>query len=375
MIATIALKLLAEKKTRMLFTVLGLATLFFLSAAQFGLLVGWCNTNSAIVRHAGVDVWVMAEQTPAFDYGTAIPRNRVYQVRSVEGVAWPEGMFMAWNVWQRQDGRRVNVELVGLDNSSVGGPWRMREGRVQDVHLPDSVLVDELYLPLLGIDHVGDEAEMIGRRAVVRGVSREVRTFTAAPFIFTSIKSAIRYDKRYAEDEVTYVLVRCAPGRDPSRVAEAIRRDVPHVEVLTSDAFTTRTVKYWMLETGIGITVVLTAILGVLVSVVVTSQTLYTITQEHLGNYATLVALGFGRGQLLGCVALQSLVLGGLGIGFGSLAFFVAGRLSARTAIPLETTPQVFAGLVLLSLVCSVASSHLSLGAVFGIDPVSVFKA
>jgi putative ABC transport system permease protein len=370
-----ALKMLLDRKSRFLLTALGLGVLFLLSAAQVGLLVGWCNTNSALIYHAGVDVWVMAEQTPAFDYGTAIPRNRIYQVRSLDGVARAEGMFMAWNVWQRKDGRRVNVELVGLDSGSVGGPWNLLVGRIDDVHRPDSVLVDELYLPLLGIEKVGDEAEMVGRRAVVRGISREVRTFTASPFIFTSIKSAIRYDKRYRPDEITYVIVRCASGYDPARVAASIRSAVPHVEVLTTDEFATRTVKYWMLETGLGLTVVLTAALGAAVGVVVTSQTLFTITQEHLPNYATLVALGFGRGQLVGCVLVQALVLGGLGVAVGSLGFFAAGQLSARTPIPLETTAPVFAGLVSASLLSSVGSSYLSLRAVFSIDPVTVFRA
>jgi putative ABC transport system permease protein len=209
----IALKMLAERKARVLATVLALATLFFLSAAQLGLLVGWCNTSSAIIRPAGVDLWVMAEKTPAFDYGTPIPRYRIYQARSVEGVAWAEGMFIGWNVWQRKDGSRLYVEMIGLDAGSVAGPWSMREGRVEDVHRPDSVLVDELYLPLLGVEKSGDEVEIFGRRAVVRGITQEVRTFTASPFVFTSINSAVGYDKRYLGDEITYVLVRCAPGR------------------------------------------------------------------------------------------------------------------------------------------------------------------
>jgi putative ABC transport system permease protein len=369
-----AIKMLLDKKSRFLFTVVGLGTLFFLSAAQIGLLVAWCNTNSAIIRHAGVDVWVMAGQTPAFDYGTAIPKNRIYQSRSIEGVARAEGMFMAWNVWQRRDGRRVNVEVVGLDRGSVGGPWSLLEGQVDDVQRPDSVLVDELYLPLLGIEKVGDEAELIGHRAVVRGISREVRTFTASPFVFTSIRSAIQYDKRYRSDEITYVLVRCAPGYQPARVAASLREALPHVEVLTTDQFVVRTVRYWMLETGIGITVVLTAILGAVVSVVVSSQTLFTVTQEHLSNYGTLVALGFSRVSLLGCVVAQSLLLGGLGIVLGTAGFFVAAALSARTPIPLETTVPVFSGLMVLSLTSSVGSSYLSLRAVFSVDPVIVFR-
>lgn len=103
MMLPIALRMLWHKPGRAVFTALGLGALFFLSAAQIGLLVGWCATCSSLIRHADVDVWVMAEQTPAFDYGTAIPRQRVYEVRSVPGVAWAEGLFMAWNIWQRPE--------------------------------------------------------------------------------------------------------------------------------------------------------------------------------------------------------------------------------------------------------------------------------
>jgi putative ABC transport system permease protein len=370
----IAVKMLWHKKSRFILTMVGIAVSFFLCAAQFGLLVGWCNTNSAIISHADVDVWVMAQQTPAFDYGTAIPRNRVYQVRNIEGVEWAEGLFMAWNIWQRADGRRVNIELVGLDESCVGGPWKMKAGAVAVVHRPHTVIVDDMYLNALGIDQVGQEFEMIGERAIVGGVSEEVRTFTASPYVFTSIDSAIRYDKRYRHDEVTYVLIRCAEGYTPERVRDDIARYVPNVEVLTAREFAVRTMRYWMLETGIGITVVITAVLGLLVGVFIMSQTLFAITQDHIANYATLVALGFSRPRLTSIVLFQSLVLGGGGIALGSQLFFLAGRASATTPIPLETTPQVFAALVAISLVSCLLASFASIRSIFGIDPISVFR-
>jgi putative ABC transport system permease protein len=346
----IALQMLWHKPARFVFTAFGMATLFFLSVAQVGLMVGWINTISAIIRHAEVDVWVMAEQTPSFDYGTAIPRQRLYQVRSVEGVAWAEAMLMAWNIWQRPDGRRVNVEMVGLDDSNVGGPWRMTAGKVEDVHLPDSVIVDEMFVDALGVRGLGDEVELIGDRAIVRGLSRQVRTFTASPFVFTSIRSAIRYDKRYQQDEITYVMARRAPGHSPEQLADAIRREVPSVEALTSDQFARRSVTYWMLETGIGITIILTAVLGMLVSSVVGSQTLFGVTNDHLQNYATLLAVGFSRGQLLAC------------------------RATERTPIPLEMTPEVFVGVLAASALGSLMGSLLSLKAVWSIDPVAVFR-
>jgi putative ABC transport system permease protein len=371
----VAMKMLWHNRSRLVLTLLGIGVTFFLSAAQIGILVGWCNTTSALVRNSGVDVWVMARQTPAFDYGTPIPRNRVYQLRSLPGVAWAEGLTMSWNIWQRADGRKVNVELVGLDESCAGGPWHMKRGDVEGVHGPHTVVVDQLYLEMLGVRALGDEAELMGQRAVVGGISGEVRTFTASPFIFTSIQSAVRYDQRYRDDEITYVLVRCANGSTPEAVRDEITREVPSVEALTTRQFAVRTMKYWMLETGAGISIVLTAILGLAVGGIIGSQTLAAITQDHLSHYATLLALGFSRGQLALIVAMQGLGLGTGGISLGALGFCYAAQLSAPTPIPLQTTAFLFSALIGASLCCCLLASLVSIRSLFKIDPITVFRS
>jgi putative ABC transport system permease protein len=235
--------------------------------------------------------------------------------------------------------------------------------------------VDELFLPVLGVRGVGDEVELLGRRAIVGGVSEEVRTFTATPFVFTSIKSARKYVRRYAGDEVTYVLARCSPGCNPEQVCSAIRRNVPHVDCFTTRQFALQTMKYWMLETGAGVTVVVTALLGFVVFAVVVSQSLYAITEDHLENYAALLVLGFGRGQLSLAVLVQSLTLGALGTLLGSGLYFYAAGLSSRTPVRLETTPVIFAGIVLASGVFCLLASFLAVRRLFRIDPGRVFRA
>jgi putative ABC transport system permease protein len=369
-----AWKMLLHKKARFAFTVLGLATLFLLSAAQVGLLVGWCNTITAIMAHSHVDVWVMAERTLAWDYGTSIPRHRIYQTRNVKGVAWSEGVFVGWSMWQRPDGRRVSVQVIGLDRGSVGGPWHMVQGKVEDVHLPSSVIVDELFLDTLGIHGVGDQVELSDEKATVRGICRNVRTFTASPFVFTAMKTAAKYDKTYKDEDTTFVLVRCEPGADPKHVARRIEAEVPAVEALTTDELMSRTIGYWMGETGMGLIVLLTAALAVLVSAVVTSQTLFTITQDHLSNYATLLAVGFSRRHMLECVFLQGLVLSGLGVLLGGAVFLVLSAASAGTLLPLEMTPAIFAALIGVSVVCCLLGSFLSVKTILRIDPVAVFR-
>jgi putative ABC transport system permease protein len=375
MIAHLALKMLLYRPSRMAFAALGIGTVFLLSASQLALLVGWCKTIPAVVSHADADVWVMAEQTRAFDYGSPIPRHRVYQIRNVCGVRWTEAMYVSFGAWRRSDGRTSSVALVGLDKECVGGPWRMVEGHTDCVHAPDSVIVDELFLDSLGIRGIGDEAEIFGKKAVVRGISRDVRTFTATPFVFTSLKSALQYDHNYRPDEVTYVLARVEEGSDPDQVAAAIQSQVAGVEALSAAAFCRRSVSYWMFETGLGLTVVLTASLGVLVCALITSQSLYTLTHDLLLNYATLLALGFSRTSCLTCVLVQGLAISTSGICLGSVAYFLLSVSSRRSPVPLEMTPEVYAWLVAVSVGCCLLGSFLSVRTVVRIDPVSVFRS
>ena len=369
----VATKMLSHSRLRFFMTVAGIAIAFFLAAAQIGLLVGWINTNSAIINHAGVDIWVMAKQTRTFDYGTAIPRHRVQQVNSIPGVDWAEGLVIGWATWQHPDGKRINVEIVGLDSSLVGGPWELVSGHTASIEQPETVIIDELSYDVLGLRELGDQAEIEGHSVILGGVSRGVRTFTAAPFVFTSIENALNYTPYYKDEEISYVLAKVAPGQDPQTVKQRIAQEVDNVEVLTTQEFAERSVKYWMLETGVGITVIITAVLGLLVGAVIMSQTLFSITQDHIANYATLLALGFHQQTLRNIVLAQSLSLGGLGVLVGSVIFFVACNASARSPIPLETTPMVSLGLIGFSLLCCIGAAWFSIRAIFKLDPVSVF--
>lgn len=370
----VAVKMLLHNKVRSVSTTIGVAVAFFLSAAQIGLMIGWCNTTSAIIRHANADVWVMAEQNPAFDYGTPIPKQRLYQVRSVPGVAWAETMFMGWMFWRRPDGRVANVELVGLDHSLVGGPWSMVEQDVAVVYEPDAVIVDELYARQLGVRGLNQEVEIGDRRAVIRGLSRNVRTLTAAPFVFTSVRSAVKYDARYRNDEVTYVLARAEHGITPAELRDAIASELPSNEVLTADQFARRTIAYWMLETGIGISVIATALLGLIVGAVIVSQALHAITNDHLPNYVTLLAIGFDRLQLVSVVMIQAGLLGMVGVVVGSAIFGQLAAVSRTTPIPVETTPLVFGGVMVALLGCCFSASILSVRSIFRLDPGTVFR-
>jgi putative ABC transport system permease protein len=373
-VLSVSTQMLLHNRPRFIMTIVGIALAFFLAAAQIGLLVGWTNTNSAIITHAGVDLWIMAKQTRSFDFGTAIPRHRIQQVRSVSGIIQAEGMLVGWDNWQHPEGKRITVEIVGLDTGNLGGPWLMTQGSVDSIHLPEHVIIDELSTNVLGVYNVGEETELEGKRVIVGGISQGIRTFTSAPFVFTSIENALDYVPYYRDDEISYVLAKVSPESNIQDVQDTLTQSITNVEVLTTAEFADRSVRYWMLETGAGITVIITAILGLLVGAVIMSQTLFAITQDHLANYATLLALGFHQNTLRKIVLTQSFCIGGLGIVFGALLFVLASNATARSPIPLETTPYTSIVLICFSLACCLFASWFSIRAIFKLDPVMVFQ-
>jgi putative ABC transport system permease protein len=369
----IAWRMLAFHPLRLAMTWAGLGFLLFLSQAQLGMLIGWCATCTAIIRHSGADLWVMAKGTCAFDYGGEIPLSTLYKSRSVPGVLRADPMMMTWNFWQSADGRRTSIELVGLDADAVGGPWNILCGAPDATHIDDGVIIDELYLAMLGVTGLGDEAELYGQRAVVRGICSGIRTLTASPFVFTSLSSARKFDTHYSADEITYVMIRCADLQSMEAVRTRLLNELVGVEVLTGTEFEWRTILYWMLETGLGMTVVLTAALGFAVSTLVGSQVLFAVTQENLANYATLSALGFTAWQHLKCIVCQALLLtlGGVLIALG--LFQIAAGATARTPVPLEMTLNVQIMLLGLFLITGLAATAMSMRLVLGKKATDVF--
>ena len=371
----IAWKMQLAHRGKVLASGIGVAAGFFLTMSQIGLMMGWIDTCTLMITRAKVDLWVVGMKSPAFDYGSPIPRQRLYQARSVKGVAEAQSLFMAWTIWNRPDGRRVNIEMVGLDRSLMGGPQRVVDGDLSAVMRDRSVVVDAMYLDLLGVKKVGERFEILDRRADVVGISDGVRTFTASPFVFTSIENAILYDKRYRTDEITYVLVRCEEGADVEAVAERLRAALPAVEVLTSDAFKWRSAEYWMIGTGIGFTVVLTAVLGVIIGALVISQTLFSLLQDHRPHYATMLALGFEVGLLGKVVFFQAMVLWVIGVVFGGLAYLGAAVVAEASPVPLRMPPGVLVLLLACQVLATVAAGFWVLRKLRRIDPAAVFQS
>ena len=370
----IAWRNLAHDRIRFLVTLVGIVFSVVLMAVQSGLLVGFVVTIANVVENTAADIWVVGRGVRSVDLPTSIPERRRYQILSLPGVAMVDPLLHVFAILKRPDGGAESVVVVGYDTATgIGGPWDLIEGRAEDLQQPDAVILDRLYRDKLGIERVGQVVEINGRRARVVGFTDGIRTFTQAPHVFADIKTA-RHLAGFAEDQLNYLLVRAVPGQDHAALRDAIRARVPEIDAHSRAEFARRSVLYWLVTTGAGFSLVISAALGLVVGIVVTAQTLYATTIDHLPEYATLRAMGAPARYLYGIILRQAAIAAGLGYAIGiAIAGLVVASARDSSAAMLMPWPLA-AGLGAATVAMCAAAALISIRKVMTIDPVSVFR-
>jgi len=370
----IARKNLLHDRTRFLITVIGVTFSVVLIFSQFGIYLGFMENASIIIDNTRADIWITSRNSANFDFPVPFSERKLNKVKETPGVAWADHLLLGWANMRRRDGGAENVELIGFNpETGVGGPWRMREGSLQAVKAGRAVIVDESAFAKLGALRVGDHVEINEQKVKVVGISEGARGFTTAPYIFTSYRAAQDIDP-FSRDRTVFILVRVAPGYDPTEVASRLR-DIRDIDVYTTSQYSMKTRLYWTWETGIGIGFGLTVFMAIIVGVVIVSQTIYSATIEHLREFGTLKAIGATNREVYGIILTQAFINAFIGFVVG-LAITLAVARSSESIGLIIVIPWWLMGAVLgLTLLMCTGASIVSVRKALSVDPMVVFRA
>jgi putative ABC transport system permease protein len=319
------------------------------------------------------------------------------------------------------------VILIGVDDTSmVGAPprgpmvgphqprqsrGRMLVGDPEDLRRPDAIIVDRVGLRKLFPDcHLDEpfnkkesdesyierlrkfvaaapEIEMNDRRAIIVGVCEATRTFQSNPVVYTLYSRA----KQYVPMErkiLSFILAQTdlAPGPDgkpakipPELVAERIQRQTG-LGARTSENFFYKTIKYYLIFTGIPINFGITVFLGFLVGTAIAGQTFYNFTIENLKQFGALKAMGASNLRIVSMILLQAAVVGvlGYGIGVGLSTLFgwkaAMGWQGRPTELAFYTPWQLLPTTAVAIILICVLASLLSVQRVIRLEPAIVFR-
>lgn len=314
MIVSYTFSTLWHERSRFLSGMLAVAFSAALIALQTGLLLGLFATTSAPIDFAPADIWVGSPQVLSVDLGRPISENHIARLASQFAVEAPETLVLDYSYWLKQDGSKELCIIIGshLAPDALGAVAQLTPALRVLLSEPGAVAIDRSELSRLGVSGPNEFAQINGKRVRVVGLVSGLKSLTG-PYIFCSLDTA-RCLLPLLADQTTYLLARCATPAGAEGIVEKLRRRYDDLSAFTKDEFSLRTRLHWLIMTNAGISTGFTAILGLIVGAVITSQTLYAATMASLREFAVLRALGIPRYKIGLAVVALSLGVGLIGV-------------------------------------------------------------
>ncbi|MCZ6682044.1 MAG: ABC transporter permease [Planctomycetota bacterium] len=362
---------------RLITAVTGVVLAVVLIVVQAAIFLGAIRSSSLLVRQADADLWLVPVSTTNADFSARIPERRRYQALGVAGVERAGRMVVGFANWRFRSGRQESVIVVGIESDHPWLPLPM--DRLSRLDRLDGVVMDQREKFRFGTAGdplaIGTRAELGGHAVAVAGFTEGMNSFPITPYVFMAHKRAADC-VRMQPGETVFVMIKCAPGADIGAVQRELRRRIPEVEVLTRDEFARRSWHYWVLGTGMGMALGLSAALALIVGMVVVGQTIFTGVLTKIREYGTLKALGFSNRFIGGSVVIQSAIVGTAGYAIGLVASALVVRYwgEGGTAVSMYAPAWMYLALIpLTAVMCTVSS----LGAVWRalvLSPAEVFR-
>jgi putative ABC transport system permease protein len=142
--------------------------------------------------------------------------------------------------------------------------------------------------------------------------------------------------------------------------------------VFSSGDFSQLTRLYWLTQTKAGLATGWSALLGMVVGGVITSQSLYSATAANRREFAVLRAMGVPRWRLTASVLAQAFWVGCIGVVLAMASAFGLGWVTAAIGLPLVLPVGLLVAAATATLVMAVLSSILALRSVQRIDPAEL---
>ena len=374
MVPKLAYRNLFHDRLSLTVTLVGIVFSVVLVAVQFGIYLGSENRIAAMLDHVRGDLWVVSLGTKSFDDPSLLTGHEKYAVLSTPGVAGVEELAVGFVNWRKPGGGSTAALLVGSHvTPGASLPWDVTQGSANALGLHSAVAVDLTYFTELGIKAIGDRAEVNGTEVTVTAVTNGIRSFTTLPYVFTTLATA-RPLLDATPDQSSYAIVQVQPGHSIESVRSALSARLPDAEILTQEEFRTRSLDYWLFETGAGSALIAGAILGIIVGIVIVAQTLYASTKDHLNEFATLRALGASARYINKVILMQAILSAGIGYVLGMMLSFIVIWASQYSTLLIVMTPKLAVMLFFLTIGMCVLAAICAIFKVTRIDPAVVFS-
>jgi len=375
LILTLAVHNLFYDRWRFIATIVGIVFSIVLVTVQMGLFVSFSHMVATTIDHAPADLWIVPKGTRCFEDPAPLDESERFRALSVKGVADAVSIVVGFAEWQASSGKRTPIFIIGSPLEPPGlHAWNLVAGSVRALAIPDAVAIDQTYFKQLESKGMLDIAEINGKRAQVRAVTKGIRSFTTMPAVFVPLNRARSYIGM-APDKITFLLVHLAPEAKLFDVRSRLQRVLSNVEVLTPTEFASRSRSFWLFGTGAGAGLFAGAVLGLIVGTVIVGQTLYSSTIDNLYEFAVLRAIGSSSAYIHAVIIIQAVISAVIGFFIAAAVGLAIVQATANTALPVLMTPGLTVILFVVTIAMCTLSAISAIVKVTRIDPAILFQS
>jgi putative ABC transport system permease protein len=389
---------ISHQKVRMVVATTGVCFANILMFTQLGLQAMLTEGTTLLHENLSSDLILFSTFSPTLQFGITFPRAYLLQAASVRGIATANPLYISSANWvnpkefskpkvtDQKPAETINLdELFGnqvriLAFNPSQPVLNMPEvtQQLDRLSAPDAVLFDRLGQPSLG-----ELPTLLNGKSEVKTIMGNRRTYAVGLFSMGSTLfekgNVIMSDWNYGErgndlNNVTIGVLTLEPGADLAVVKAQLRASLPsEVGIFTREEFIEREQQYQASEPN-GIILKFGTIVGFVVGIIIVYQVLYADINDHLSEYATLKAMGYGDRMLLFVILQEGIILAVLGFIPGFFASIgIYQLLTVLTRIPLAMKMTVAIQVFILTLVMCGVSGIIASGRLRSADPADVF--
>jgi putative ABC transport system permease protein len=239
----------------------------------------------------------------------------------------------------------------------------------------DTVLVDSATRPMFGPLDTGRVVEIGDRKVTIGGQYVLGTGFMGLGVVLASTANFARLFPQRGSGIVNLGAIQLKAGVSPDSAAADLRKLIgTGAQIFTRNELDAHETAYWTTRTSVGIIFGSGLLISFIVGIMIVYQIVSTQVSRQLPQFATLKAIGYTDGSLVGTVSAMSLliVIAGFIPALGA-ALGLYSVIRQETLLPVAMSEMRLLGVFAAALGMALISALLSIGGLRRADPAEVF--
>lgn len=373
---------LSHNKARLLAAVSGVAFANLLVFMQLGIMGALNGSTVAPYALLNADIILSSQEGNTLTDSEHIARVHMFEALGVAGVADATPLYIGNLPFTLDDGTSVSLLTFGVDTTKSHFVSSAIAASLDPLNIENTVLLDEgtRGMPASVIEDLSAGAtfpfEANGETLTAIGTMNVGGGFLADGMLVTSDQTFLRSFSARDSGAPDHILLRINDGISAEITAERLRSVLPaaSVRVQTTGQAQNADLAFMSSERPTGIIFGFGVFMGILVGLVIVYQVLSTDVADHLREYATFKAMGYGQPFFLGIVFEEAIVLAVFGFipGFIVSMGLYAG-LVAVTGLPITMEASRAILVFLGTLAACALSGAIATRRLANADPADLF--